>query len=341
MRAIFLKSFLVFASCLVGFLAIEILLRLFFPIYFTGGSVGSYQYDEKLGTRLKPNIHWLKTTDYQQEIYTNRIGTTNFHQHFDGHPILIFAIGDSFTQGIGLPSDATYPFQLDLIMNMHNDGKYLSRYAVVNLGSAGYGGEQELLSLLMYKEILGTPNYILYFGCENDYMDDILFKNRYRHQHLVDGNPYVGKLLKPLQWFANGTETGKRAKIALGTLKRNSYMKDDHQEQEIEKSSNIAELEESVLNKLLASSKDLNALLIVSWSSSPDDSSSSYQWLKEWAKEKNVAFADWHPMVESVLKAIPGIPITNPHSGGHYRTWVNTMIAEAFAEQIRKGEQIH
>jgi len=28
----------------------------------------------------------------------------------------------------------------------------------------------------------------------------------------------------------------------------------------------------------------------------------------------------------------------NPHSGGHYRTWVNTMIAASFAEQIRASE---
>jgi hypothetical protein len=329
------NTFVVIISCLVAIFSIEISLRFFYPMYLTGGYIGAYQYNEKLGYSLKMNVHLFKTTDYQQEIYTNNIGSINFQKSFDRYPILIFAIGDSYTQGVGLPSDASYPFQLDLILNMPNK-EYLNRYAVVNLGLAGFGGEQGFLMLSMYKEILGKPNYILYLGCSNDHMDDILFRNGYRHRHLVDGNKHYGSIfLSSLQWLRNETEIGKRVATSISTLRHQSYMRNDAHEQGDKDNASVAALEEPVLNKLLAASNEMNAILIVSWADL-ETSSRSYQWLKEWAREKHVAFADWQTLVESVRKAIPEIPFTNPHSGGHYRTWINTMIAKAFAEQIRQ-----
>lgn len=39
--------------------------------------------------------------------------------------------------------------------------------------------------------------------------------------------------------------------------------------------------------------------------------------------------------MESVIKAVPGTPLPNPHSGGHWRPWVNRSIASAFERELR------
>jgi hypothetical protein len=38
--------------------------------------------------------------------------------------------------------------------------------------------------------------------------------------------------------------------------------------------------------------------------------------------------------VAALEQGIPELPIKNHHSGGHYRTWVNGQIAQAYARQI-------
>ena len=203
------KILIVISSCLFGLLLIEMTLRFLFPVYLTG-YIGAYQYDEEIGTRLKSHIHFLRTTDYQEEVYTNKIGSVNFQDTFDNYQTMIFAIGDSYTQGTGLPSDGTYPFQLDLMLNTNND-EYTYQYGIVNLGIASFGTDQAIRSLLMYKDILRKHNYIIYLGCSNDYRDDILFQQGYRHRHFVDGNPHYWNIwLKAMQWITNETETGKR-----------------------------------------------------------------------------------------------------------------------------------
>ena len=216
---------IVVVSILFLFISFEIILRLLFPIYLTG-YIGAYQYDKELGYRLKDDVRMLKTTDYQQEILTNTLGTVNFQNNFDKYQILIFVVGDSFTQGTGLPSDASYPFQLDLLLNMESD-RYIKKYAVVNLGLAAFGGEQNLLALKRYAQKLGKPNFILYLGSSNDYEDDLLFKSGYRHKHLVEGSPYWGWYLRPLMWLSNETEIGKRVKILLGSIQRSRIFATD------------------------------------------------------------------------------------------------------------------
>ncbi|MHC1729924.1 MAG: hypothetical protein AB9866_28650 [Syntrophobacteraceae bacterium] len=302
------------------------------------GYIGAYQYDEQLGYRLKPSIHLLRTYDHQQEVYTNSIGTVNFQDTFSNYDSLIFAIGDSYTQGTGLSSDAGYPFQLDLMLNFRDD-IYLPRFAVVNLGLAAFGTGQEIISMLMYKEILGNPKYVLYLGCSNDYEDDNLFRDGSRHKHLVDGNPGYGAIsLRCLQWLTNETEIGKRSKLAFATL-RKRYSSRDIRQQPAQLPQNqanicIAHLLEPQLNRLLLVSKDSGSRLIVSWADEPGSPSRSYEWLQQWALQNDVAFADWHSGVESVQRNISKLPLHNPHSGGHYRSWVNNLIAKAFAKHI-------
>jgi len=324
----FLNLGIIVAVLALLFFIFEIILRLYAPLYLTG-YLGVYQYDRALGFRLQDNIHVFQTTDYQQEILTNPLGSVNFQKDFHQYQIPVFAIGDSFTQGTGLPADSCYPFQLDLLLNMQGE-RYVKKYAVINLGLSAFGGEQNLLALKRYAANLGPPRYILYLGAGNDYEDDLLFKSGYRHKHLMAGSPYWGWSLKPLMWLTDEIELGKRVKVLIASLRRQKIFSNDGK---TGAQKGVAELEAPVFEELVKLSKNYGARLIVSWAG-PLDPDGSYQWLQEFARKKDIAFADWYPAVQSVCQSIPGLPLDNAHSGGHYRTWVNGQIARAYAKQI-------
>jgi lysophospholipase L1-like esterase len=319
----FLKRFgLVVLTTLVIVIVIEIILRTFFPVYPTG-DLRAYQYDDQLGARLKPNLHEFYLTDHQEEIVTNSLGTLNLQEDFTGYKRLVFAIGDSFTQGVGVPADMSYPAQLDLMLNKDPSGMYLRTYGVVNLGLSGFGGEQELLALKRWSQQIGPPAVILYLGCDNDYEDDLLFASGYRHKHIVDGNPTWGPLVRPVQWLTNDLQIGLRTKLLISDLRRSEISPGPSER-------TVAEMERPVLERLVQYAHDNNARLIVSWAGE----NYSYYWLKRWSEQNDVRFADWAPRVRSVLAAIPNMSIDNPHSSQHHRGWVNGIIAQSYAEQI-------
>ena len=311
------------ATILLVLVILEIVLRSFFPVYPTG-DLRAYQYDDQLGYRLKPSLHELYTTDHQEEIVTNGLGTVNFQRDFSGYKRLVFAIGDSYTQGVGVPADMSYPAQLDLMLNRDERGMYVKEFGIVNLGISAFGGEQEMLALDRWSQQIGPPAVILYLGCDNDREDDELFAGGYRHDHLVEGNPHWGPLVNPLQWLTNDLQLGLRTKLLISTLRRSQASGPAGQ-------MSVAEAERSVLERLLEYAHSRNSRLVVSWSTEGD----SYKWLQNWTAQNNVRFADWAPRVDSVAAAIPDLPIENPHSSGHHRGWVNRIIAEEYAAAIR------
>jgi hypothetical protein len=322
------KAGLVLGVVVAALVVSEHALRAFAPLYLTGNDE-AYQYDAELGLALKPGIHLFKVTDHEDEIRTGALGTVGFQDDFRGYPALIFALGDSYTQGTGLPADAAYPFQLDLMLNRDASGLYAKRYGVVNLGLAAFGGEQSLLTLRRFAGRLGKPAYALYLGSDNDYDDDLLFRSGYRHHHLVDGSPYWGRWLGPARW-ALGTEIGKRLKVAVGALRRRNAGVTTEETLAAGDGPSVAELEAPVLERLLAACREQGATPIVSWSST----SPSYAWLRSWARDRGVAFADWAPTVEAVEAAVPSVPVENHHSAGHLRGWVLRAVAEAYRKQI-------
>ena len=138
-------------------------------------------------------------------------------------------------------------------------------------------------------------------------------------------------------WLTNDLEIGKRLKILVGELRRQRVFSSNKKYVENEGTGQrkcVAELEAPVFHELVKTARDYGAKLIVSWSDSPQYLEGSYQWMQEFARQNGIAFADWHPAVESVRQGIPTLPINNHHSGGHFRTWVNTQIARAYAKQI-------
>ncbi len=340
MRNIGKKAALAGFSLLIIFLMAEILLRTFAPIYLVG-QLDWYQYDPELAIRLKPSMHALHMSDHQSEMKTNDLGTVNFQEKFDEYDQVIFVAGDSYTEGVGLASDASYPFQLDLDLNTRS-GAYREDFAVINLGLAAYGADQAILAIKRWSNLIAEPDYILYFGCSNDFEDDVRFQSGYRHQHLIDGNPRYGIWVDPLQWMLDEIQVLKRMKFAAARIRNRFRATTRAKESPPEARSgldehglkNVARRQEPKFDELLELANSLGATLIVSWTDFPGKDHGSYAWLKDWARRNGARFADWHPLTLSIRSAIPNLPVNNSHSGGHYRTWINSVIARAYADQI-------
>lgn len=325
------RAALLLVSIFVALVVVEIALRVFRPSYNVA-IPWSYEYDAELAFRLKPAAHLFRTTDFQQETITNRIGTSNFQESFDDYPQLVFTLGDSFTQGTGVPADASYPFQLDQLLNRDAEGFYAKRFGVVNLGVAGFGGEQSLIALRRYSALIRRPSFILYLGCENDMIDDVMFRSGSRHYQLTEGNPYWGRLVIPARWLTESLEIGIKAKaFILGRRRARVTAEVEASESKDGRVPSAAEFEMSVFERLKTYAAEQGATLVVSWS----DANPSYYWLKDWAARNGVAFADWSPRAASVMAAMPALPLDNTHTGGHHRTWTNRVIAEEFARQMR------
>lgn len=285
--------------------------------------------------RLRPGVHLFQTKDYQEEMRTNSLGTVNFEASFSGYRHLVFAIGDSYTQGTGLPADASYPFQLSLTLNVDASGLYRRLFGVVNLGLGAYGTTQEGLVLERYAKILRPPDVVLYLGSDNDYDDDLLFRAGYRHTHLVEGNPRwgpaFGVMARMTEW-----EIFKRVKYALGTYRHGRIIKPPASAALLvkgETAPSVAELVWPEVKRIVEYCRAHRILIIVSWAA---DSSASYDWLKAKAASDGLGFADWRPSVDSILTEIPSLPVNNNHSGGHFRSWLNRLVAEAYAREIKK-----
>jgi hypothetical protein len=327
---------LLFFAVLFTLTAMELVLRYGYPRYFAD-DYKAYRYSPELGYQLKDGLDLRRSTDYQREIYTNNLGTVNFQDDFSKYQRLIFACGDSFTQGVGVPADASYPFQLDLLLNLQGD-TYYQHYGVVNLGVAGYGSEQALLQIKRYQKKIGTPHYLLWVGNETDYQDDQTFRSGSLHRKMLEGNPrYSPLLMGPLQWLQYETETGKRLTLLLKNWRTGAG---NNQKLAASRNRNGVEAQKPVLQKLVNLSRELHATLIISWVPChwSKEISPNYVALKHYAASNGIAFADWYPLVSSVLAKNPQLPAINDHSAGHYRTWINQMLARAFAQQIQRPQ---
>lgn len=323
------KLLTVVAASILGVAALEVGFRIFKP-FRPAGIRRAYEYDPDMGYRLKSGVSLTRVTDHLAEVHSNRLGTANYQDDFEGYPALIFAVGDSYTMGTGGPPDAAYPFQLDLILNRDARGLYKKRYGVVNLGVPGMGAEQQLLQLRRYTARLGKPAVVLYLGCDNDFLDDLLFRNGARHTLGVDSSPRYGPFLW-LRQAVDRTDLGQRLwyrwrvaterRLLRETLGVENWMLAPRP---------IAELQAPMLEKIAGAAREQGARLVVSWV----ETTGSYQFLKSWSAARTIPFADWKPAADSVQEIMPALSIGNPHSGLHYRTWVNRLIAEAYAREI-------
>ena len=333
-------AFLVLLSLSVALVGAETMLRNIAPIY-TAGIRSSYEYDSILGVRLKKNFSGSRITDHLEEVRTNRYGIVDHRENYSAYAREAFALGDSYTQGTGLPLDAAYPAQLDIMLNQDSSGRYAPRTAVLNLGLGSYGGEQSLLTLQRFAKELGAPAWCLYVGADNDRDDDLMFRNGIRHRHLVDGTPrwrgmagFLGAVSdlqivirfrtalaeRRLRQLRSATEPGDQQ--ATDTTSRAGVVTGAGP-------SSTAEAQWPVIGRIISTCRGLGANVIITWADTQP--MESYEWLRAKAASEGVLFNDWYPRVQSVREAIPSLPLENSHSARHYRGWVMHEMAAGFA----------
>ena len=331
--------FLFIVALVVAAAAAESALFLVAPLRTTGIQQ-SYQYDSILGVRLADSVHLFRTTDHQEEVRSNRYGSANFDDDFTGYKQLVFALGDSYTQGTGTPADQSYALQLEILLNQDTTGVYQKVYGVVNLGLAAYGARQSLLVLQRYSRLLGRPSICLYLGSDNDYDDDLMFANGDRHRHVVKGSPRWGDSVPLLTWLGN-RQIFLRFKVLLAQRHQIALRRKAHEAAApssntvVSPTKTPAELSWPAIQAIVRACTAQSAAVVLAWSK-PPRTSGSYEWLAKKATESGIAFNDWYARVSSVTASIPSLPVNNTHSGGHYRGWVSGQIAAGFKAEIMR-----
>ena len=342
--------FIIIFSIFISLSGFEILLKILSPIRYSGYD-GNYKYHPKLGVTLKEG-YYSSSSNFQKEIFVNNLGTINTQKDFSEYKKIIFALGDSFTQGVGGTLSASYPALADLLINTKTD-LYKPDFGILNLAMASYGGLQNIESYKIFKSKLRTPEYVFYLGHDNDYRDDMRYKSGARHKHLIDGNPKYGFFIKPLM-LLNEFELFKRLKYFRSNILSKNKKKDkiNIENNLVKDCISPAEKSKAVLEKLLDISKKDVFILILSWTadlenkniineSSPNtyegkcERAASYKWAKEWAYKNNVRFADWLSSVNSTKQYLVDMPVLYNHVGGHHRVWVNLLIAKSFIKQLK------
>ena len=93
--------------------------------------LGMHKPDEKLGFRLVPNYEVRhRKSDFDSFIKINSMGLRDY-EHKNGKDPLTFRIlvlGDSFTFGLGVNLEESYPKVLETMLNKNNDGRVYKRY---------------------------------------------------------------------------------------------------------------------------------------------------------------------------------------------------------------------
>lgn len=332
------KFFTVISSSIISILIAEFLLRFFMPVRLCN-TVSQFRYDAKLGVVSKPNLKKTILTDHIIEIFTNDIGTRNYldKNELMQYGKIIFCIGDSYTEGTGNMTDQSYPFYLDFLLNRKNN-IYEKKFSVINLGLGAYGSIQSYLILKMYIEKIGRmPDVVIYFICQNDIYDDALFKANRRHIQIVSGSPRYPYFIESLNEFLEYSQIYIRTKMILKKMLSLSPA-DYGAIEEKDSRGKIKQFDPERLPGLISLidfSKANNIRLITSYA---DYTSNNYNLFKTFAAKNRVLFADYKPDLERMNRIFTRLPVNNEHSGGHFRSWVNFVIASNFAELISSSD---
>jgi len=321
-----LKNILFFGALV---LLLELCLKLFAPVYFTG-PFNAYEYNEDLGVAVKKNLNLVKITDHRQEYITNKLGTFNFEDDFSNYDRIIFAIGDSVTQGTGVSPTSSYPFKLFINLNTDKEIENIS-FGVVNLGLSAFGFEQSFITTKIFLEKL-KPNYIVYLGVGNDVRDDHLFLSGYRHNHLVEGSPRFFGMGYTIGILANNIEILKRIKLILSQIR----LKNTFKSTEIDYDKTNTNFKKYLRLKKLADTNNIK--LFISWYQCNGVEATNYKKLQEWSIDNDINFIDWCKDFKKIKSKLSKLPIANSHSSGHYRPWVYTIISDNIANKIKENE---
>lgn len=172
----------------------ELALRLFRPA--PRGYSPLYRFDAELGYTVAEDLDLdYQGSDYQVHISTDELGARRHPPAAGrptGAPLTVMVLGDSYTFGIGVDDDQTWPYHLEQLLADALPG---TTARVVNLGVPGYGLTQMRLLAERHFEAL-NPRLLVVMMCSNDPGDDLGFSLGADHSrglhvdpHRLDGNP--------------------------------------------------------------------------------------------------------------------------------------------------------
>ena len=326
----------------ISIISLEILLRLFVPLIQVG-TKKNYTYDDEIGVKYKNNLRSVVLKDYIEESITNKYGSVNYQDNFNNYDKIIFAVGDSNTKGVGVQFDESYPFQMYLELNTGNI-KDETSYGVVNLGIQASGTIAAFKIYDIYKSKIKKPNFVTHVGGMNDYSDDVFFESGKKHNSLVDGSPRLFGLAGYISTIIEYSEILKRMKLtySIYNFKLAQNNKIENLKVKPNKFTLFKEGFDTKTSKLYLQfnekSKEDDFIFILSWVDGRKDGNAwckeTYNYVKDWASKNNVLFADWCQDFKRVYKDLKEIPLVNNHSAGHYRSWINRIIANSFVKKI-------
>ena len=159
-----------FFTLLILFSILEVTLRLIEPKprYEAENEFKFYEYSDYLGWKNKPYANGtFYTPDSKTYISINSKGLRDYEHSYNkaGNKERIQFYGNSFTWGYGVNADERYTnvFAGEL------DKTFPNKYEIINLGTSGYGTDQEYL-LLKTEGIKYQPDFII-FAYHNDATD--------------------------------------------------------------------------------------------------------------------------------------------------------------------------
>ncbi|MDD4939037.1 MAG: GDSL-type esterase/lipase family protein [Candidatus Omnitrophica bacterium] len=176
-ESLILNFILMLASLIIALALAEVLLR-FLKIGGNSFEHPRYLYrtSDTLGYEYTPNFNGIFKTDFNfnTKIKINSKGLRDYEYSYDkpSNVFRILVLGDSFTAGLQVQMEDTYPKVIERLLKNKNYGNY--RYEVINSGVSGYNTIQEF-EFLKEKGIKFKPDIVVIGFCmSNDIKDNYL-----------------------------------------------------------------------------------------------------------------------------------------------------------------------
>ncbi|MCD6288772.1 MAG: hypothetical protein J7M12_06615 [Candidatus Hydrogenedentes bacterium] len=150
---------------------LELGVRIFYPQTYVRPT-GLYIPNKKRIFDLAPNFHGdYRSNGFDVDFTTNSEGLKNAEvKPKTSDTFRVLCVGDSFTMGHGLPTDQSYPQQLEQILRRDHPKSHIS---VINFGVGGYGPWQELSKMRDDGFRLEPDMVVLQLFPENDVCDEL------------------------------------------------------------------------------------------------------------------------------------------------------------------------
>ena len=153
----------------LSFIFLEIIVRIVAP-----QNPNYTMFDGQLVFKHIPNFEFeYSRQEFSQKISFNSQGLRDYEYPYEKAPgtYRIVVLGDSFPEGLQLNLDKTFPKLLEKSLNEKNINDKIKKFEAINMGTGGYGTEQEYL-VLKNEALKYHPDLVLLAFSMNDIEDN-------------------------------------------------------------------------------------------------------------------------------------------------------------------------